>query len=584
MYQTKMKKDVKDLLFPVFKSRFTGDTLAPLLFYTLAAVVMTWPLVLKMNHSVVGHVGDNYYFVWLIDWFKEALFQLHQSPFFSPFLNYPEGYHLAHNAVTPAMVLIALPFCLVGGAVFGYNMSMLISFVLSGFGAYLFVYRVSKNKAAALIAGTIFAFVPYRMAHLMGHLNLMGTQWLPFYFLYLYELLCSPKASWKSAIKPALFLGLIAFTSIYYLLMSLVITLVFLFFYLVPSNRKQITDRRFWKKIMKFTAIVLPLLLLALLPFLVLSFRGQLPSHPFAVASFWSASPTDFIRPSHHHFLWGDWVRRNFDVSLWVENNLYVGFFALLLAVLAFVKRRKISGQKPLISMLFWTGCIAFILALGTNLYWLGKPVTTTLFSNQPQMIPMPGLLLYKYLPFYSNMRIWMRYGIFVHLFVSVLAGLGSNWLLQKVKPLRKIVVTSILLTLILVELLPTAPHFSRVTGRPVDYWLAGQRQAGAVAEFPFIQNQLPQNTFYTMIHKKPFIGAMGLAFPTTQQKRIQPILKRFPHPASLDCLRRLGVTYIIVDKRKYKNFPRITRLLGRQGVPLKKEIGFHAVFLLPGL
>jgi hypothetical protein len=38
-----------------------------------------------MGHSVVGSIGDNIYFVWLIKWFQKALFELHQSPLFVRF-------------------------------------------------------------------------------------------------------------------------------------------------------------------------------------------------------------------------------------------------------------------------------------------------------------------------------------------------------------------------------------------------------------------------------------------------------------------------------------------------------------------
>ena len=34
---------------------------------------MTWPLATRMRDSMVGEVGDNIYFVWMIGWLKKAL-------------------------------------------------------------------------------------------------------------------------------------------------------------------------------------------------------------------------------------------------------------------------------------------------------------------------------------------------------------------------------------------------------------------------------------------------------------------------------------------------------------------------------
>ncbi len=50
--------------------------------------------------QMIGQVGDNIYFVWMIGWFKKALFDLHVNPFNVWFLNYPEGWSLAYTEIT----------------------------------------------------------------------------------------------------------------------------------------------------------------------------------------------------------------------------------------------------------------------------------------------------------------------------------------------------------------------------------------------------------------------------------------------------------------------------------------------------
>jgi hypothetical protein len=191
------------------------------LYFLVMTIIITWPFASYMTHSVVGSIGDNIYFIWLIKWFQKALFELHVSPLFVPFLNYPQGWYLAYTDITPAMVLSGLPAGLLGGATFGYNFSMLASFVLSGLGMYIWVRKLTGSSAAGIISGTAYAFLPYRMAHfLIGHLNLSGTQWFPFYFLGLTDLIQMKKFSWTPILLTAVSLGLIGLSSIHYLYMT----------------------------------------------------------------------------------------------------------------------------------------------------------------------------------------------------------------------------------------------------------------------------------------------------------------------------------------------------------------------------
>ena len=197
----------------IIKSLSRASLLWVILYFTVMTVVMTWPLVTRMGDSMVGLVGDNIYFVWMICWFKKALFDLGVNPFNIWFLNYPEGWSLAYTEITQANLAIAMPFYFIGGEVFAYNMAMIFTFVLSGLGMYLWVRQLSGRWDAALLAGTVYAFIPYHFAHFrIGHLNLSGMQWFPFYFMCLWDLLKRQDWSWKTVLLGGIALGLIAKT------------------------------------------------------------------------------------------------------------------------------------------------------------------------------------------------------------------------------------------------------------------------------------------------------------------------------------------------------------------------------------
>lgn len=126
-----------------------------LFYFTAMKIVMTWPAVLHMGNSVIAQIGDNIYFVWLVRWDQETLFKLRISPFFNPYLNYPDGWNLASTDITPTMITLALPGSILCGETWRYNFSMLLSFVLSGWGMYLWVRRYTNDDASGLIAGTL---------------------------------------------------------------------------------------------------------------------------------------------------------------------------------------------------------------------------------------------------------------------------------------------------------------------------------------------------------------------------------------------------------------------------------------------
>lgn len=562
-----------DKVLTVFSS--SRRTVFATILFTALTIVMTWPLTAHISDSVIGWVGDNFYFVWLVGWFQKSLFVLHRLPLSVPFLNYPEGWNIAYNEMTPAMVLTALPASLVGGPTLGYNFSIMLSFVLSGLGVYLWVQRLSNNTGASLVAGTIFAFAPFRMSHLLGHFNLMGTQWFPFYFLSLSDLIEAPHRSRKSIALAALLLGLIGLTSQYYLYMVLIISVIYLVGYWLFFDRKLLLQVEFWKRLGMFVILSLPIVMLSVMPYLQLAAQQNLPPHPFEAVRIWSASPTDFLLPSPEHFMFGEWIARNFDRKLWIENTLYLGAVALVLAVLALIQRKRLHlANNNIVKVLVFTSLSAFLLALGTDFHWLGQSVKVAVpqfiqrWYPYPQTaLPLPGYFLFRYLPFYAGMRIWMRYGIFVNLFVSVLAGIGTAWLLQRLNQLLARFVSVIVLLLVLVDFYPGVQSLSQVSGRSVDRWLASQVGQEAVVQFPFSQVVDPQQTYYTLVHNKPFIGGFFAAFSTPQFQRIQPILNSFPDNRSVEILHELGVRWIIVDSTQYKDFEQIQSVIKSLGL-----------------
>lgn len=582
------------------------------LYFTAFSVVMTWPLVLRMRDSVAGAVGDNIYFIFLIRWYQKAWFELGISPFFHPWLNFPEGWNLASTDTSLATTLFGLPVSIFFGPTFGYNFAMLVTFVLSGWAMYFWVRRLTNSTAAGLVAGTIYAFLPYRSAHfLIGHMNLSGTAWFPFYFMGLYDLLRTVrrgaelrrplrralmralKAAWKPIVVTAVSLGLIGFTSMHYLLMTAVISVLFVIAYVLLVDREVWRTRAYWGSFFLrfgvFALAALPLVFLAVLPFLGLNSQGGLASRSVSYVSMYSASPTDFILPSTQHWLFGRWVGEHFDRSLWIEATFYIGVVSLGLAWAAW-RWRKNSQHAGLMRVALVVIVAAFILALGTDFHWNNQrvevPVPAFLQSvlhRESTPIPLPAYLLFRFVPFYAKMRALMRMGFYVLFFTSLLAGLGAARLLEKAGPKRALPLAAAMVVLVFLDFYP-GPYqqFEQIQARQVDAWLAEQPGQGAVAQFPATQLEDQDQVYNTLTHGKPFIGGFFSANQPDQYLRIRPVLDAFPNPESTALLHELGVEWVLMDTGQYADFAATRQQVEALGWVYVDTIDGQAVFTTP--
>lgn len=533
-----------------------GRWLALALLYFALTIWFTWPLAGQVNSAVVGPPGDNLYFTWLVHWYHKAIVDL-RWPVQVNMLNVPEGWSLAYNEMTPAMALLGAPGFLAGGAAFAYNLTFFLSFVLSGLFTALWVRRVTGRMGPAIVAGIVFAFAPYRLSHAFGHLNLLGTQWMPLYFFCLTEMLLGGRVWW--GVCAALGLAALAGTSQYYFYMTAVLTIPYTLT-ILWRRPGTVSDRRFLTNAGIAGAVALPLIIVLVWPYVVLARQGQVVLHQLADVSIWSASPTDFLLPPPVHWLWGDWVNLHFDRHLWLESTLNVGLVPLMLAIAGWWTARRGHTQASLIARTaLLAALVAFVLALGTEFHWLGQRVTVPVpaalqsLTGAPRVpIRLPGYFLFEYLPFYDGMRVWMRWGIFVSLFVAVLAGLGVDRLTRGWSRGATVFAIALAGVLVVTEFTHQPYPLTPVEGRPVDVWLAAQTDRFAVVQMPPDQLGAPQETFHTLFHGHPFVGAFFGVGSTPQYRRIEPVLRTFPSLESVETLKRLGVRWVLIDLARY--------------------------------
>jgi hypothetical protein len=229
---------------------------------------------------------------------------------------------------------------------------------------------------------------------------------------------------------------------------------------------------------------------------------------------------------------------------------------------------------------------------MGTSLHWQGKEVLLNLpglvkKGSPVQGIPiyLPNWLLYRFIPFYDRMRAWMRYGVYVSLFTSILAGIGYAAVVTKLnrRILRWVLFCGVLIA-ILIDFYPVASTMTQVKTNSIDSWLADQPGQGAYVYFPIHYSVLPDLFYGTLYNNKPFMGVYGGSYLPKQFRRDLPKLAKFPDGESMNVLKERGVQYVIVDAANYPNWHDFDQKLLGNGMTELAVIGNQHIYELPKL
>jgi hypothetical protein len=497
-----------------------------LLGFALLTFILTLPIGLRLSTEVPGG-GDAWQHVWNLWWVKEALLTYHTNPYHTDLLFYPEGANLYFHTLVLTAGLMGIPLQLAGlNLITTYNLILLLSFVIGGYGAYLLCRYLTRNDWASFVGGAVFAFAPYHMAHMFGHMNLASLQWMPFYVLLLLKAADAPGGGKRNIRRGALYaagagalLALNAYTEWLYAIFLVMLTGVMVAWrVLLPSERRAARESHLgWaESALRLTLLVGTFVVLTapvLLPMLDEARKGYAQQPPQEVL-FYSADLVSALLPSELHPVWGKAVERAVQgippylpLKNPSERVLTVGFVALALALFALWRLRRERHVR------FWafTGTLMWLLSLGPVLQVLGR----TEFTAFGVTVPLPYVLVYK-LPLLSIMRTPARLTVLVLLALAVLAASAlaalMSWAANRDATARSGVpalagvVAVVVPLLILFEYLavpfPTVPPGWNV---PIYQRIAQEHGRFAVLELPL--RPFSDYMAYQTIHGKPLVG-----------------------------------------------------------------------------
>jgi hypothetical protein len=161
------------------------ENVACLATFTVLTAILFRPIT-SLPHFFAIQGGDTFNNTWV--WGRNLFNVLHGDSPFRPSMMFPDANSSFYSeAGLGDSVIYALGYGLFGSDVAGYATVFCASIILTGFFAYKIARIVGANALAALIAGLICAFHPYRIGHIT-HVQAIALFWAlaPLYFMIAY--------------------------------------------------------------------------------------------------------------------------------------------------------------------------------------------------------------------------------------------------------------------------------------------------------------------------------------------------------------------------------------------------------------
>jgi len=482
--------------------------------FTALTVVMTWPQARYFATHASDH-WDVYFNMWRVAWFAHALASA-PSTIFDGNIFYPERHALTFSDAMVVEGLVAAPLLWAGvRPVLVHNSLLLGAVIGSATGMFVLVERLTRNRAAAVIGGIIFAFAPYRFDHYM-HLELQWTIWVPWALWAVHRTIESGRL--LHGLQVGLFVALQMLSSVYYgVYLATVLPLVSgLLLVSLPKSRAL---RAFRALALGAVAATIICSLYAL-PYLAAG--SQVGRRSTDEIAKFSAQPHDYLVATPDNRIYGEAFQNP------PERRLFPGIVPVLLAIAAVFPRPRTG-----VAVVYLIALVAaFEMSLGFHGY--------------------AYRFLYEHVRVFAGLRAPARMGIFVVVFLAILAAQGHAVLHDAAPRAARrafaVLISSALLLEYSVSPLPLVPYEN--VPPPVYAFLA-QLPSGVVAEFPVpSKNTVPgpdaRYTYMSTFHWNKLVNGYSGYYPPSYLRRLDG-LQAFPDASSIDLLRRTGVSYVIV-------------------------------------
>jgi hypothetical protein len=443
--------------------------------YAVVTVVLTWPLFrhpatqVLDSPSLYGDASvlvqrDIYLTLWILSWDTHALVTdplhlFHANAFYPAKWSLALSEHMLGNVPFFAPVYLAT-----GNPVLAHQLTLLASFVVAGLAMAAYVHYWTRDRIAALAAGCLFAFAPYR-AWQIGNLHVIAIQWMPLALLGADLALDGRRLRGAALCATALVLSTLC--SYYVGYAAFALAGAYAFVGLCARGRAAL---RRVPAVAGAFGVAGAVVAVLTIPYLILQRSGVIPDR---------ATPDDFTSLA---FLSAAFLGpRGFaSYFLWPRHDgipQFLGFVVMAAAVTSLVVRPR--APRAALGAVAVTG---FVLALGP-----------TLTLPTGRVVPLPYRLLMEVVPGFSAMRVPHRFGALVTVAATALAGLVlatiRNPLLARGRTRLAALVPALVVVAALVEVYRPGTRTVRIpvgSTMPLGHqWLAAHGEGGPMIELP---------------------------------------------------------------------------------------------------
>lgn len=485
---------------------------------SLGTVILTYPQSVNIG-SAVGDHYDALFSIWRLSWIARALG--HRLALFDANIFFPERLTLAYSdaILLPGVIGAPLIWAGVTPAVV-HNLLVLATFPAAGLAMYLLVEDLTGSSRAGVLSAFVFAFSPYRVAHL-PQLELLWMWPIPLAFKALQRLIHKPTLKGSALLAGCVVAQVLG--CLYYAVFLCVGLAIVGATHLVGRPRRSLLE------------LVGALGAAAALSGLLLwryvgTYRAAAALHaPRTILDVapWSARWTAYFSVSDASLLY-----RHVGHPGSLEMTLFPGIIAIILAVYALRPVSRLTLGYAVLALL------SVDLSLGVN----GSGLFVLLFGS------------------FGALRVPARAYVLVSTSVAVLAGVGLSKAGDRLR--RRHAESSVqwaaALTILAVtiELSSVPLYLMKLDPNPpaVYRWLAVQPTA-VVLEWPVPSasslgvTREPFYMYYSTMHWKPLVNGYSGHYPESYIGLLEAMVD-FPSEASIAALHERGVTHIILHRQ----------------------------------
>lgn len=482
--------------------------------FVALTVAMTWPQARHLGSWIYDN-DDPLLSIWRLSWIAHIL-PTSPANLFNGNIFYPEPRTLAYTDSVLLQGVTAAPLIWAGlSNVAVYNLVLLLSIALSGWAMWEYAEHLTGSSAAAILAGIVFAFVPFRFDHL-HHLELQATIFIPLTLLYFDRAI--ERGSRRDAWLMMAAFAAEMYSCIYYavfLATALPLIAVLRLWLAAPDVRKAFMRAAVPATIAAFVVV---------LPYAIAygTNRGTLGDRRDSDVLLYSATWSNYLSTTAANAWYG--ATAAFGQP---ERYLFPGLLAMVLAaigIIAFERRR---------ATLVLVGACGLIISFGLN-----SP-----FYELLRTVAVP----------YRGLRAPARAAILLYVALAALAAFGWARLMRGRSPRTIAVATTLAAIFLLAEYRTHLDAWLEIPKKPAEVyaWLA-QQPRSVVAEVPFAKADALHSIsdglymFNSTTHWQPIVNGYSGFFPRTFMDLAENT-RHFPDEQSIAYLKRRGVDLIVV-------------------------------------